>query len=83
MHERILQDNKIPFKRIVGKLIVFCSMAYVFSIHFVGETHAGTPVVQPNPTPFFIPSHIGGDRDFHGNGPQIFYGRKIPLDYAS
>ena len=64
--------SSMPTYRYGRSLIVRYAIICIFALLFGSKIYAGTPVVQPNPTPFFIPGHTGGDRDFHGNGPQIF-----------
>ena len=68
-----------PSNRSLITCIARCTITCLLTVLFGREVYAGTPVVQPNPTPFFIPNHTGGDRDFHGNGPQIFVSVRLEI----
>ena len=45
--------------------------AYTFNPYKDIEPPPGDTIVQLDPIPFFVPPHVGGDRDFHGNGPRV------------
>jgi hypothetical protein len=39
----------------------------------------GIKTIQVDPTPKFVPSHVGGDRDFGGHGPRVEVSASISL----
>lgn len=55
--------------------------AHFNSITIEVETEEGTEVqtIQVDPTPKFVPSHVGGDREFKGHGPRVEVSARISL----